>query len=72
MAVNKVMYHTTTLIDTSSDTATAADIANGKTAHSKEGTRLTGTLAFVTYYTGTSDPSSSLGSDGDIYLKRVS
>ena len=27
---------------------------------------------FVTYYTGTTDPSSSLGSDGDIYLKVVS
>lgn len=30
---------------------------------------VTGTLAFVTYYTGTSVPSSSLGSNGDIYLK---
>lgn len=72
MAVNQVKYGNTILIDTSSDTATAADIASGKTAHSKEGTKLTGTLAFVTYYTGTSDPPSSLGSDGDIYLKRVS
>lgn len=26
----------------------------------------------VTYYTGTSDPSSSTGSNGDIYLKVVS
>lgn len=25
----------------------------------------------ITYYTGSSDPSSSLGSDGDIYLKVV-
>ena len=33
---------------------------------------VTGTLAFVTYRTGTSDPSSSLGSNGDIYLKTVS
>lgn len=26
----------------------------------------------ITYYTGSSDPASSLGSDGDIYLKVVS
>ena len=26
----------------------------------------------VTYYTGTSNPTSSLGNDGDIYLKVVS
>lgn len=30
---------------------------------------VTGTLAFQTYYTGSSAPSSSLGVDGDIYLK---
>jgi len=29
-------------------------------------------IPFVTYYTGSSDPSSSLGSNGDIYLKVVS
>lgn len=29
-------------------------------------------IPFVTYYTGSSTPSSSLGSDGDIYLKVVS
>ena len=71
MAVNKVVYGNTTLIDTTSDTATAAQILSGYTAHSKEGTQLTGTVTFVTYYTGSSAPSSSLGSDGDIYLKTV-
>lgn len=30
---------------------------------------VSGNVTFVTYYTGSSDPSSSLGSDGDIYLK---
>lgn len=34
-------------------------------------TSVTGSLTFVTYYTGSSTPSSSLGSDGDIYLKVV-
>lgn len=33
---------------------------------------VTGTLSFVTYYTGSSTPSSSTGSNGDIYLKVVS
>lgn len=30
---------------------------------------VTGSLSFVTYYTGSSTPSSSLGNNGDIYLK---
>lgn len=30
---------------------------------------VTGNLSFITCYTGTSDPSSSLGQDGDVYLK---
>lgn len=72
MPVNKVIYSGTTLIDTSTNTATADDIANGKTATINTGAKVTGTLSFVTYYTGTTDPASSLGSDGDIYLKRAS
>lgn len=72
MAKNKVEYFGTVLIDLTSDTATAADIANGKTAHIRSGEQVTGSLQFVTYYTGTTAPSSSLGSDGDIYLKVAS
>lgn len=69
MAVNKVVYDGSTLIDLTADTVTASDLANGVTATDRSGTRITGTLTFVTYYTGTSDPSSSTGSNGDIYLK---
>ena len=53
----------------------AANIANGVTVtigDSADADRIasvTGTLAFVTYYTGSSDPSASTGSNGDIYLK---
>lgn len=52
----------------------AANIASGVTvkigdsADDDRITSVTGTLAFQTYYTGSSAPSSSLGSNGDIYL----
>lgn len=57
---------------------TAGNIANGVTVKVGDSsdddcvTSVTGTLAFVTYYTGTGNPSSSTGSNGDIYLKTVS
>ena len=53
----------------------AGNIANGVTVmigDSADADRIasvTGTLSFVTYYTGSSTPSSSQGSNGDIYLK---
>lgn len=72
MPVNKVIYNNTTLIDTSGNTATAGDIANGKTATINTGATVTGTLTFINCYSGTSDPSSSLGQDGDVYLKVAS
>ena len=40
--VNKVIYDGTTLIDLTSDTLTAADLAYGKTAHDKSGATITG------------------------------
>lgn len=58
-------------ITTTDATATAADISNGKTAY-VNGSKVTGSLSFITCYTGTSDPSSSLGQDGDVYLKVAS
>lgn len=52
MAVNKVIYGNQTLIDLTSDTITAADLASGKTAHDKSGATITGTN---TYDADTSD-----------------
>ena len=54
--------------DTSVTTAGAADVKNGKVFVKADGSQDTGTLAFVTYYTSSSSPSSSQGSNGDIWL----
>ena len=69
MAVNKVVYSNQTLIDLTSDTVTADKLTKGYTAHDMSGATITGTLTTVNYYSGSSEPSSSTGSDGDIYFK---
>lgn len=50
--INKVVYGGETLIDLTSDTITAADLASGVTAHDKSGATITGTN---TYDSDTSD-----------------
>lgn len=72
MARNKVVYGGETLIDLTADTVTANTLLQGSTAHDRSGAVINGAVAFVTYYTGTADPSASLGNNGDIYLKVVS
>ncbi len=72
MAANKVVINNETVIDLTSDTVAADKLLNGYTAHNKAGVLVTGTVNIVTYYTGSTDPSSSLGENGDIYLKVVS
>lgn len=44
MAANKVVYGTLVLMDLTSDTATAADVAKGKTFHDKTGAQVAGSL----------------------------
>ena len=60
---------TATFTDVTDTTAAAADVASSKYFYTSGGTRTQGSLTFVTYYTGNSAPSSSLGSNGDIYLQ---
>lgn len=55
-------------LNTSDATAVAADINSGKTAY-VDGTKVTGSQVINKYYTGSSAPASSLGSNGDIYFQ---
>ena len=68
MATNKVVYNGTTLIDLESDTATASDVVSGAYFHTAAGVRTQGSLQISHWYTGSSEPSSSLGSNGDLYF----
>jgi len=72
MANNKVVFGTTTIIDISDTTATANTIVSGSGCYGADGEWIDGNIHLKTYYTGTTVPSSSLGNDGDIYLKVVS
>lgn len=72
MANNKVQLSDgTVLIDLTDTTATASDVAQGKYFYGTDGTKVAGTLVIQHYYTGSGDPSSSTGINGDIYLKVV-
>lgn len=56
--INKVVYGNTTLIDLTADTITAADLAEGVTAHDASGATITGTN---TYDSDTSDDTALVG-----------
>lgn len=69
MGRSKVIYGGETLIDLTSDTVNANNTLVGASGHGADGEPFNGAVAFVTYYTGSSAPSSSLGNNGDIYLQ---
>ena len=59
MAVNKVVYGTTVLVDLTADTVTAATLMQGYTAHAADGSTIVGAvpngdnLAYGGAYVGT-------------------
>lgn len=55
-------------IDTTDANAAQGDIVSGKSAY-VNGSKITGNLVIQKYYTGSTDPASSLGNNGDLYLK---
>lgn len=57
--------------DPSVVTATASDVVLGKNIINASGDLTAGSLVVQTYYTGSGNPSASLGANGDIYLKTV-
>ena len=68
MAVNHVIINGETVVDLRNDTVSAGKLLKGVTAHDKTGAAITGTVSFATVYTGSGEPSSSLGEEGDLYL----
>lgn len=71
MSASKIIINGVTKIDLTSDTVQADKVLAGYTGHKKDGSSFTGTVTFSKIYTGSSNPSSSLGNNGDIYLKVV-
>ena len=73
MAVNKVVKSDgTTLMDITDTTAVASDVTSGKVFYTADGTQTTGTAVAQTIYCGSSTPSSSLGNNGDLYMRTSS
>lgn len=68
MGISKVDFGKNTLIDLTGDSVNAASLLRGKTAHNAAGEQIVGEVDLINVYTGSGEPSSDLGSDGDIYL----
>ena len=66
---SKIVINGVTRMDLTSDTTGADKTLSGYTGHDAAGNPFTGSVSFVTYYTGSSSPSSTQGIDGDIYLQ---
>lgn len=58
-------------LDTSDATATSDEIIEGKTAYIN-GEKVTGTMTVNKFYTGSENPDSAVGEDGDLYLQKQS
>lgn len=69
MGVSKFILGVETKLDLTSDTVNSTNTLLGVTGHSSDGEPFVGTIKIQHYYTGSNEPSSSIGEDGDIYLE---
>lgn len=67
MAINKVAYGNTTLIDLTDTTATAADVANDVYFYTNAGVKTQGTLVYSTITVSSLSPTG--GNDGDVWIQ---
>lgn len=66
--VNKVVANGNTVMDISDTTSVAADVAAGTYFYTADGKKTSGSLSFSTIHTSSSAPTSSQGSNGDVWL----
>lgn len=69
-SINKIVYGNQTLIDLTNTTLSSNLAKRGYDFYDATGSLVSGTLDTITVYSGTDEPSDSLGSDGDIYIRR--
>ena len=67
--INSVIYGDTILMDISDTTATEDKVLSGEIFYKANGERSVGTLTVPQILYGTTDPTSSQGNDGDLYIK---
>lgn len=68
VAVSKVVYGTTVLVDLTGDTVAADKLLAGVIAHDKAGLPVLGSVVTQVYRTGRGAPDDALGADGDLYF----
>lgn len=69
MGVKRVELFGDELVNHAGATVDASSLSKGVKAWDAKGDLITGTLETATYYTGSTTPASSLGANGDLYLK---
>ena len=69
MSYNKVVFGTTVIVDLTDLQTQANNVLNGVQAVDKAGNKFTGAVVVQKYYTGSATPATSLGQNGDLYLK---
>ena len=66
---NKVVYGNQTLIDLTSDTVTPDKVMSGTLFHLPTGEPSVGSMSIQYFFTGSSTPLNTIGSDDDLYFQ---